>query len=56
MKTLGDDVAEIFAGPEIIVHMKKKDAKLDEKAMKAALTKFKLKLKGEIKKDATYIL
>ncbi|MFT5733909.1 MAG: hypothetical protein ACJA2W_002034 [Planctomycetota bacterium] len=56
MKILGDDVAEIFAGPEIIVHMKNKDAKLDEKALKASLKKFGLKMKGEVKKDAKYIL
>ena len=56
METLGDDVEEVFAGPEIIIHMKKKDAKLDEKALKAALDKFELKMKGDVKKDASYIL
>ncbi|QDV06357.1 hypothetical protein Poly30_18660 [Planctomycetes bacterium Poly30] len=56
MKTLGDDVEEIFAGPEIIVHMKTKDAKLDEEALKAALAKHELKLKGDVKKDDAYIL
>lgn len=56
MKTLGDDVEEVFAGPEIIIHMKSKDAELDEKALQAALTKFDLKMKGDVKKDDAYIL
>ncbi len=56
MKELGDDVEEVFAGTEIIVHMKKKDAKVDEKVFKAALAKHKIKMKGEVKKDAKYIL
>ena len=56
MKSLGDDVDDVFAGKEIIIHMKKKDAKLDEKAFKAALAKHKVKLKGEVKNDPKYIL
>lgn len=56
MKDLGDDVSDIFAGPEIIVHMKKKGAKVDEKVFKAALAKHKIKMKGAVKKDAKYIL
>ena len=56
MKELGDDVEDVFAGPEIIVHMKKKGAKLDEKALKAALVKHKVKLKGDVKNDPKYIL
>lgn len=54
MKELGDDVADIFAGTEIIIHMKK-DVKLDEKALKAGLKKHKVKMKS-VKKDASYIL
>ena len=54
MKELGDDVADVFAGTEIIIHMKK-DVKLDEKALKASLKEHKVKMKS-VKKDATYIL
>lgn len=56
METLGDDVEEIFAGPETIIHMKKKDGKVDQKAVVAALKKHEIKLKGDIKKDDKYIL
>ena len=56
MKELGDDVKDVFAGTEIIVHMKKKGAKLDEKALKAALVKHKVKMKGDVKNDPKYIL
>lgn len=56
MKDLGSDVADVFAGPEIIIHFKKKDAKLNEKALLAVLKKHKVKLKGKVKADASYIL
>ncbi|MEM8711207.1 MAG: hypothetical protein AAGG01_09655 [Planctomycetota bacterium] len=56
MESLGDDVEDVFAGTEIIVHMKKKGAKLDQKALKAALAKHKVKLKGDVKNDPKYIL
>ena len=56
MKELGDDVEDVFAGPEIIVHMKKKGAKLNEEALKAALVKHKVKMKGKVKNDPKYIL
>jgi len=54
MKDLGDDVADIYAGTEIIIHLKK-DIKLDEKALKASLAKHKVKMKS-VKKDKKYIL
>lgn len=54
MKSLGDNVADVYAGPEIIIQMKK-DEKLDEEKLKAALAKHKVKMKS-IKKDQTYIL
>ncbi len=54
MKDLGENVADVFAGTEVIIHLKK-DVKLDEKALKASLDKHKVKMKS-VKKDATYIL
>ena len=54
MKELGDDVADIFAGTEIIIHLKT-DTKLDEKALKAGLAKHKVTMKS-VKKDKAYIL
>ncbi|MEM6571290.1 MAG: hypothetical protein AAF957_22965 [Planctomycetota bacterium] len=54
MKDLGKDVADVFAGTEIIIHLNK-DVKLDEKALKASLAKHKVKMKS-VKKDAKYIL
>ena len=56
IETLGEDVEDVFAGPEIIILMKTKDAKLDEKALKAALDKHKVKMKGDVKKNDAYIL
>ena len=56
MKKLGSDVEDVFAGPEIIVHMKTKGAKLNEKALKAALKTHKVKLKGKVRSDPKYIL
>lgn len=56
MKELGDElVGDVFAGTEIIFHLKN-DKPLDEKVVKAALTKHKVKSKGKLKKDKTYIL
>ena len=45
MKSLGDNVADVYAGPEIIIQMKK-DEKLDEAKLKAALAKHKVKMKS----------
>ncbi len=57
MESLGKkDIADIFVGTEIIFHMKKEGAKLDEKAILAALKKHKQKAKGDLKKDKKYIL
>lgn len=57
MKELKSDaIADIFVGTEIIFHLKKEGAELDQKVILAALKKHKQKAKGDLKKDKTYIL
>jgi len=56
MKELGTEiVGDVFAGTEIIFHLKK-DKAIDQKVVMAALKKHKVKSKGKLKKDKTYIL
>lgn len=50
-----DGVADAFCGPTTIIHMKG-DAKLDPKAVERVLASKKVKVKGDIAKDATKLL
>lgn len=54
MKAIGADAQQVFAGPKTIVYLTKGD-KLDEKVVKDALGKHKIKLKS-MKRDDSQIL
>ncbi|MEM6671943.1 MAG: hypothetical protein AAF726_03815 [Planctomycetota bacterium] len=56
LKTMGEDVADVFVGTEIVVQLDDEKAEFDEEVFKAALKKHKVKLKGEAERDDSYIL
>lgn len=49
------NLQDAFVGAEIVLHLSK-DEPLDTKKLAAALDKHEVKMKGEAKKDAEYIL
>ena len=49
------NLQDAFVGTTIVLHMSK-DEPLDTEKLAAALKKHKVKMKGEAKKDANYIL
>lgn len=55
IKELGDSVADVFAGPETIIHFKDKNAKVDKKKLAALLKKHKVTMK-DLDRDDDYIL
>lgn len=50
-----DGIADAFCGTKTVLHMKE-DAKLDREAVMKVLEKKKIKVKGELEKDADALL